>query len=64
MWPRIDEAADSHSLRDGGCTISHAIRAGFALTVITAITAVMIPAAAQSNSYRQVEWAGSGLGSG
>ena len=63
MWRRIDEAADSHSLRDGGCTISHAIRAGFALTVITAIAAVMIPAAAQSNP-RQVEWAGSGLGSG
>ncbi|MDE0083865.1 MAG: hypothetical protein OXT72_14585 [Gammaproteobacteria bacterium] len=35
--------------------MSYAISAGFALTVITAITAVVIPAAAQSNPYRQVE---------
>ncbi len=32
--------------------MSYAIRAGFALT---AIAAVVVPAAAQSNPYRQVE---------
>ncbi len=35
--------------------MSTVIRASFAIAVITAITAVAIPAAAQSNPYRQVE---------
>ena len=34
--------------------MSFAIRAGFAVTAI-AITAIVAPAAAQSNPYRQVE---------
>ncbi len=35
--------------------MSYAIRAGFALTVIMVITAVAVPAAAQSNPYHRVE---------
>ena len=35
--------------------MSSAIRAGFAVTAIAAITTIVAPAAAQSNPYRQVE---------
>ena len=35
--------------------MSSVIRAGFAVTAIAAITAIVAPAAAQSNPYRQVE---------
>ena len=35
--------------------MSSVSRAGFAVTAIAAITAIVAPAAAQSNPYRQVE---------